>query len=117
MPAQMDDVSTKIIRYSRFLFIKMGNCGCRERSKDNAMNHATSSLEDAIAFLEAAANSNLIKIAGPSTATSEPVLASPKSLDKLVDWGDLEQDAVHCTENAKGFFSIFADDPSDESAE
>ena len=43
--------------------------------------------------------------------------ANFKDLDKLVDWADLEKDAVHCTENAKGFFSIFADDPSSEDSE
>ena len=45
------------------------------------------------------------------------MLGSPKSQDKFVDWADLEQDAVHCSENAKGFFSIFADDPSSENSD
>ena len=78
---------------------------------------ATTTLEDAIAFLESAANSNLIKIAGSSTAATEPMSAGLDNLDKFLGWGDLEQDAVLYTENFKGVFSIFADDPSSDNSD
>lgn len=91
----------------------MGNCGCRDRTDDDSPSVPISQLEDAIAFLEAACDANLIALARESTANSDQKSSSSKKGEKLI-WEDLELASAQLTLNAKGFFAIFSDDPEPE---